>query len=87
MDPNLARILDYLESTRSRATYGAVGDYLHVIPRAVGERLGRHCPRASWVVNARTGMPTRYFPTEIHPDLKKNDHIITTEKELRELMG
>lgn len=87
MDPTLDRILDYLESTQTRATYQAVAKYLHRPARGMGEMLGRHCPKASWVVNARTGMPTGYYPTEIHPDLKKNTHIIRTAEELRRLMG
>lgn len=87
MDPTLERILDCLESKCMRATYGAVAKYIHVEPIALGEMLGRHCPRASWVVKTKRGVPTGYFPTEIHPDLKKNDHIITTMEELRTLMG
>jgi len=87
MDPTLSKILDYLDATQTRATYRAVADYIHVPTRGMGEMLGHRCPRASWVVNADTGMPTGYFPTEIHPDLKKNAHIIKTADELRRLMG
>ena len=87
MNPTLARILDYLESHCMRATYRAVADYLHVIPRAVGLMLGPDCPKASSVVNAQKKMPTGYCLTEIPPGLKKNRHIIRTEKELRTLMG
>jgi hypothetical protein len=87
MDPTLVRILDYLDSTQTRATYQAVAGYIHVLPIALGDMLGRRCPKASWVVNARSKMPKGYFPTEIHPDLKRNAHIIRTDHELRRLMG
>ena len=87
MDPTLSKILDYLDATQTRATYQAVAGYIHVPTRGMGEMLGHRCPRASWVVNAKSKIPTGYFLAEIHPDLKKNSHIIGTVDELRRLMG
>lgn len=86
MDPDVERILNVLQEKKLRATYAAVAVYLDVSPRSVGARLGRNCPRASWVVNARTGKPTGYFPTQLHPDLEFQSRIITSEKELRREM-
>ena len=78
-------ILDCLERERVRATYGAVGAVIGRSARSVGAALGKRRKRASWVVNARTGVPTDYDPTEKHPDLYLTSHIIKTGEELRRL--
>ena len=86
MSPKLRRIVGYLNATKIRATYGAVGELLGVPGRAVGAMLGRRRPEVSWVVNARTGKPTGYSAKQCHPDLYKNPYIIRTGEELRSRM-
>ena len=54
----LDEILRFLNANQIRATYGAVGEVVGVIPRALGVALGHRCPEASWVVNAANGVPT-----------------------------
>ena len=81
----LDQILDCLESKRVRATYRAVGAVIGRPARSVGATLGNRRQRASWVVNAQTGEPTGYDPTEKHPDLYLTSHIIKTGEELRRL--
>lgn len=81
----LDQILVCLERERVRATYGAVGEVIGRSARNVGAALGNRRKRASWVVNAQTGEPTDYEPTEKHPDLYLTSRIIKTGKELRRL--
>ena len=81
----LDQILDCLERKRVRATYGAVGAVIGRPAQSVGAALGNRRKRASWVVNARTGEPTGYDPTEKHPDLYFTSHIIKAGEELRRL--
>ncbi len=45
----VSRILDYLNKTKTRCTYGAVADVLGVPLRSVGDHLGECRPEASWV--------------------------------------
>ena len=80
-------ILDCLNKKKTRCTYGAVGGLLGVIARSVGRRLGDKRPKASWVVNKKTGLPTGYRPEEMHPDLEKKEKIITSADELREFLN
>jgi formylglycine-generating enzyme required for sulfatase activity len=65
----LQKLLEFLNKTRTRATYGAVAGVIGVIPQAVGQLLGEKRPEASWVVNQATGMPTGYKEEEISPEL------------------
>jgi len=79
------QIRDCLERERIRATYGAVGAVIGRPAQSVGAALGNRRRHASWVVNARTGEPTDYDPSEKHPDLHRTSEIIRTEDELRRL--
>jgi hypothetical protein len=72
----LPEILAFLNAEQVRATYGAVGELLGVIPRAMGARLGPHTVEASWIVSAETGLPTDYSQGEMHPSLRRRDEII-----------
>jgi hypothetical protein len=74
--------MEFLNETRSRATYDAVGQAIGVSSRSVAELLGGRRPSASWVVAKRTGEPTGYGPNETHPDLKINAEVIQTSEEL-----
>lgn len=83
---NLQVILDYLNKTKTRCTYGALAEVLGVSPRSVGPLLGRRRPEASWVVNTKTGEPTGYLKSEKHTDLFTNDEIIQSASELRRVL-
>ncbi len=72
----LPEILEFLNAEQVRATYGAVGELLGVIPRAMGARLGPHTEERSWIVNADTGLPTDYSQSEMHPSLRRRNEII-----------
>ena len=75
-------ILDCLNETGTRATYGAVGDVLGVPPRTAGSLLGFRRPRVSWVVNADSGMPTGYRESEMDPRVGHATPLVTTGREL-----
>ena len=82
MDPEVENIVAVLQAKKLRATYGSVAQYLRVPSLSVGNLLGRKCQLASWIVNSKTGMPTGYSPTQMHPELKSQARIIKTEDEL-----
>jgi hypothetical protein len=70
-----------------RATYGAVGDLIGRIARAVNrELLGEPRPTTSWVVRAEDGLPTGYEPDECDPNLQQHSNVISTAEELRRLI-
>ena len=79
----LELILDYLNREQRRATYGAVAEVLGIPARSVGQRLGERNMRASWVVSAETGRPSRYQSEQVHPDLMRHAAVITSGAELR----
>ena len=77
----LDQIIDALDRSHQRATYGAVGSLLGQAPRTLmkgRERDRRH----SWIVNNKTGEPTGYDPDLLHPDLRERDTVIETKEEL-----
>ncbi len=80
------KIIQTLDRHKLRATYGAVGEALGVLPIAVGKRLGEKRPEASWVVSSKSGKPSGYLPNEIHPDLYTRPEIIRSGDELRSLI-
>lgn len=82
-------ILAYLNAAHVRRTYKAVGEALDgVPPQCVAPCfLGQRRKEASWVVNARTGQPTGYSPTQKHPQLEEKGHIIRSGAELVERIG
>lgn len=79
-------ILHCLNAGRLRATYGAIGCVIGVLPQGVGRYLGARRPGASWVVNDDTGQPTGYASDEKHPDLCRTAHIIRTGDALGALL-
>lgn len=81
------KILCELSKRKMRATYGAVGCILEVLPQDVGKYLGCRRPKASWVVNKKTRMPTGYEKHEIDPDLCCNPRVIEACDELRRWLG
>ncbi len=72
---NSEDILQYLETYRTRATYGAVGELLGIPAIGVASRLGDIRPRASWVVSAKTGLPSGYPAEQCHSELLSNNRI------------
>jgi len=82
---SLEEILACLNATKTRATYGAVAAIVGGTARGIGQRLGLRRPEASWIVNKRTGRPSGYAPTEIHPDLFKAP-MISEGRELHALL-
>ena len=85
-DITLDGILDTLEHSRQRATYGAVASLLGKTPRALmrgRERAQHH----SWIVNRNNGLPTGYDEALLHPELAQNAHIIDSLEELEAFLG
>src|SRR3974390_2949583 len=82
----LEDVVAYLNAAQIRATYGAVADLVGGIAQSIGTRLGGSWgrrPEASWVVNARTGLPTDYRPHQRHPNLLRTPEVISTGVDLR----
>jgi len=80
LDP--AIVVEFLNSARIRATYGAVAEVIGGIAQGVSQRLGEKRPEASWIVNGDTRLPTGYAPTEMHPLLCCRDEIIRSGADL-----
>ena len=73
----LDEILDALQFSRQRATYGAVASVLGVSARSV--LTGRpKDPRHSWVVSKATGLPSEYADSMMHPDLQSRGEVLDT---------
>lgn len=86
MDTDVKQALDYLNENKVRATYAAVQSYLGVKKVAWKKILGPNRPYASWVVNKKTGKPTGYDESELHPDLQENPLIIIKGRQLKTAM-
>ena len=83
----LQRIIDYLNETKTRTTYGVIAELLGVNPRQVGQLLGDKRPEASWVVNGKTREPTDYSDAEKHADLYMTERIIESAEVFRRNLG
>ncbi len=81
------KIIDYLDDTQIKATYGAVADAVGVKPYQVGGFLGEKRAAASWVVSAATGEPRGYLPWETHPHMANCSEIICSGRELMQRLG
>ena len=79
-DP-LTDVLLALETARQRATYGAVAGHLGAVPYFLMSGRPRD-PLHSWVVAARTGLPTGYSPDETHADLLASARVLATADDL-----
>jgi hypothetical protein len=75
-------IVERLERHRQRATYGAVAGLLGRQPLTLFNGYP-FSPRNSWVVASGNGRPTNYHPSQFHPDLFRNSHVIRSSEELR----
>ena len=74
-------IVDQLERFRQRATYGAVAAVVNRSPRNLMDKRSRS-PRDSWVVSRKDGMPSKYPPDQVHPEIKAREIILSTGAEL-----
>ena len=82
-------IASLLQEYKQRATFATVAGVVGGIARGVGRLLGERNRTNSWVVNAKTGMPTGYREGQIDPELLRRLHepIIRTSQELREFLS
>lgn len=80
---HLASVIAVLERRSQRATYGAVGGIVDLPAQSVmhGEAKSH---RNSWVVSAKSGVPSGYTKDEWSPALKKNHEIIRSQAALAE---
>lgn len=81
---HVEQVTHVLRNNKQRATYGAVGGLIPWPPQSLGRLLGERNSTHSWVVNAKTGKPTRYDASEMDPQLTNHlrDPIIRTTQEL-----
>jgi type II secretory pathway component PulJ len=82
-DERMDQIIDTLAERCQRATYGALAATVGRAPRTLmkgRERDQRH----SWIVNRKNGEPTGYGAEQMHPDLKRREHVIETRAELEQ---
>lgn len=80
---HLDDVVRVLDEYRQRATYGAVADVVGSGPQSVMGRTPR-TPFCSWVVNAKSGLPTGYSPEECHPMLRSRSPIIADGRALHD---
>ena len=82
-DLTMDQILDALDRSHQRATYGAVAALLGKAPRTLMQGRSRD-QRHSWVVRRQSGEPTGYEPTQMHPSLRERDRVLDTKEGLAE---
>ena len=83
-------VLDCLNSHEIRATYAAVAEVVYGDrsgARTMGRVLRVRTQRTSWVVNARTRLPTGHSDDDLHPNLLNNPAVIRSGMGLRMLMN
>lgn len=80
-DYQLRDIVEALSRHTQRATYGAVGGLVGRLARSVMSGQEKS-PDNSWVVSAKTGLPTGYVANEVHPKLQSIDEVISTSEDL-----
>jgi hypothetical protein len=74
-------ILNLLNRYRQRVTYGAVAAVLdRPALYVMGSRPRNHWH--SWVVGKESGLPTKYEPDQMHPELLARENVISTSAEL-----
>lgn len=76
--PPIDLVVQFLNATRTRATYGAVAEVIGGIAQGVAARLGEKRPEASWIVNGESGLPTGYAADQLHRCLRERDEIIAS---------
>jgi hypothetical protein len=80
-DFTMDQILDALDRSHQRATYGAVAAVLDRPPRTLMQGRERD-QRHSWVVSRKNGEPTGYEPALMHPALREREKVIDSKDEL-----
>lgn len=83
---NLETILHVLGKYDQRATYEAVAKLLGKSPQSLMQRRP-HCPRDSWIVLKKTGLPSGYSKEDMHPLLTSRSRILKTPKKLEEWLN
>lgn len=80
---SLDAILDQLERSHQRATYGAVGALVDRPPfYSMGGRPRDH--RHSWIVNQETGLPTGYQSDQMDPHIHERKEILSSPETLED---
>lgn len=74
-------IVEQLDRFHQRATYGAVAALVNRSPRNLMDKRSR-CPRDSWVVSHKEGLPTGYEPDQTHPDITTRETVLATREVL-----
>lgn len=80
----LEEIIDCLNATKTRCTYGAAAGLLGIHPIQMGKHLGKKGPEVAWFVKKDGGEPAGFLDSDKHPDLYKNPHIISEKTELED---
>ena len=80
-DFTMDQILDALDRSHQRATYGAVAAVLDRPPRTLMQGRERD-QRHSWVVSRKNGEPTGYDPSLMHPALRERPEVIDSKEAL-----
>ena len=80
-DFTMDQILDALDRSHQRATYGAVAAVLDRQPRTLMQGRERD-QRHSWVVSRKNGEPTGYQPAQVHPALRERPEVLDSKEEL-----
>jgi hypothetical protein len=78
----LDHVLDALNRYHQRATYGAVAEVVGATPQSLMTGRPRD-RRHSWVVNRKTGKPTEYSPSQVHPNLTERQEVLSSGKQLQ----
>ena len=80
-DFTMDQILDALDRSHQRATYGAVAAVLDRPPRTLMQGRERD-QRHSWVVSRANGEPTGYQPAQLHPALRERAEVLDNKESL-----
>ena len=80
-DFTMDQILDALDRSHQRATYGAVAAVLDRPPRTLMQGRERD-QRHSWVVSRANGEPTGYQPAQLHPALRERAEVLDNKEAL-----
>ena len=83
---SLDSIIDLLDRHHQRATYGAVAALIGTNAQSLMQGKERS-PRNSWIVNQRTGLPTNYSESSIHPRLLERAGVLNSERVLSEWLN
>jgi len=80
---NIAVVVEYINSVKTRCTFDAAASALGITPQAFKKELGEARPEVSWFVSPTSGEPMRYSDEEKHPELYRTTRIITSASVLK----